>query len=290
MNLPSTSRGILENCMNENTENSRIEVERLQSDPENTDWDSNDGNVNKCSSQKACNSKTLNGNANDITNPQNNTIHVSEQNTSCSNKVSVIESSLFTNTVRDFSSAPSCSGVVHNKLCGDNSSIEDDSKRQGRKRRNDCEKDNSSSDDESNKSSKRLVKVLLLDKKNKNPTSNSLPIIPDMRVQVSLHRDDNAQPSTSGCQRNTGTLEEPVERSSTRSRSSIRIEIDGDMIRPEHRSEPGQNSRPETVRGTRSETGRISFQDIPEVHRDASGNPFRVFRINRTIGNAENAR
>lgn len=28
LHLPSTSRGILENCMNENTENLRIEVER----------------------------------------------------------------------------------------------------------------------------------------------------------------------------------------------------------------------------------------------------------------------
>lgn len=270
MNLPGTSRGVLENCMNENTENSRIEDERLQSESVNKNGKTDESNMKKCESQNDCDTNKI-INENDATKEDTNNVkNVSKQNASSSKNAYVIERTLSTSTPSSSSSAPSCSRVVTSRLCDFQSNTQDDSRRQGRKRRNDSDKDNSSSDDDSNKSMKRHVKVLLLDKKIPNADSSSN--IPNIRVQVPMENNDSAQPSTSGFHRNTLTTKAMEDPTKNNNPPAVVIQRDRDVT----------DFRQEVDRVLRA-----SLQDPPEIHRDANENPYRIFRLNRTIGNID---
>lgn len=281
--MPGTSRGILENCMNENTENSRIEVERLQNESENKNEDldetSNqnsdcDNRGNNDNSQKEdCNSSVS---VNEEIKKLNKHIIVKRNN---SKDILVIERSLFPiSSPSNPSDAPSCSGVSTNKTSNDipsssaedQSNVQDDSRRQSRKRRNDDDKDRSSDEFELNKSKKRHCKVLVRDEKPGTPTTSSCTENVGPLIQNVLRDNDNDQPSTSGCSRKT-----------TAERQAPNDDIDNSS-RPEARNERDRPNLGSVLLNAycweqpRGEVG-------PEIRRD-------VVDFCRSRNNAENAR
>lgn len=302
--MPGTSRGILENCLNENTENSRIEVARLQCETENE----NDGN-SKSESQKSdtlnlkgCDDKLeIENSLKDLKNAKDKeqVYKVNNPNVpgNSSGDYIVIEKSLFPSTSGGSSNEPSCSGTYQNKKNNSagykDNHEENDSKKYRLKRKNEYDKDSSSSDDDSNQSKKHVYKVLVLEKRTENSASTSTSRFSDGNVSTSTTIRPpeifvTDQPSSSGSHR---ANEDDHDSYSRKIKRCAIMPIFDLLSTPEMNrssgSTSGESSRERVVLAERNE--RI-IQDVPEINIEANGNPFRVFRFNRTVGNAEHGR
>lgn len=257
LSLPSTSRGILENSLNENIENSRMEIDRQQneSDHGTDEINSSDQTQKDCDALKENDRSPGKGIHEDLEKLDE---HILSRNSSKDFPAKEISPS-------DESNIPSCSKSTSgfSRRNSDQPSVGGDNKRQHRKRRNVFD-DTSSSDDEDddrNETRKRNNKIRLIHKIPENASSSSSP----KRVVVEI--EDHSHNPSSRSQRNPDAHAE--EDGSVRRRNPNFVVIKGRYL-----------SRPPTRREVRNE---------PDAHR-ASGNPYHVFRFNRNADSAENTR